>query len=150
MALAGADASSIAALGIANQRETTIAWDRATGCPLYEGLVWLDLRTADVVERLKAEGGQDRFREVTGKGKKGDGKMGKSQMGKMSRTGCVFTSQNSQGLRKQTSQTSEMSRPPFSIPRFALAEVSGLPVSTYFSAAKILWLMENVPVVAEA
>jgi glycerol kinase len=91
MAKAGATAADIAAVGITNQRETTVAWDRETGKPLHDALVWLDLRTADIAERLKQKGGQDRFRAVT-----------------------------------------------------------GLPVSTYFSAVKMMWLMENSSEVAKA
>lgn len=87
----------LAAVGITNQRETTLIWDKHTGKPLYNAIVWHDARTADIVHRLKmGEGhadhlpypglGADRFREVT-----------------------------------------------------------GLPITTYFSAVKMLWLLENVP-----
>jgi glycerol kinase len=91
MQKAGASASDIAAIGITNQRETTVAWDVQTGKPLHNALVWLDLRTADIAARLEANGGKDRFRAKT-----------------------------------------------------------GLPVSTYFSAVKMMWLLENVPAVADA
>jgi glycerol kinase len=64
---AGTDASAIAALGISDQRETTVVWDRRTGRPVHRAIVWQDLRTADAVARLSAgEGGQDRFRARTG------------------------------------------------------------------------------------
>src|SRR3954463_15877533 len=49
-------ANDIAAVGITNQRETTIVWDRATGEPIHNAIVWQDRRTADFCERLKAEG----------------------------------------------------------------------------------------------
>jgi glycerol kinase len=49
-------ASSIAALGITNQRETTVLWDRRTGKPVHNAIVWQDRRTADLCARLKAEG----------------------------------------------------------------------------------------------
>jgi len=85
--------SRLAAVGITNQRETTVIWDKNTGKPLANAIVWHDARTADIVHRLKngdGEGfgglGQDRFRAVT-----------------------------------------------------------GLPIATYFSAVKIIWLLENVP-----
>lgn len=91
MAKAGATASDVAAIGITNQRETTVAWDRETGKPLHDALVWLDLRTAEISHRLQKDGGQDRFRAVT-----------------------------------------------------------GLPVSTYFSAVKMAWLRENSPQVRGA
>jgi len=82
----------VKAIGITNQRETTIIWDRRTGRPLYNAIVWSDLRTQLICEDMKAKhGGQDAFREIT-----------------------------------------------------------GLPISTYFSAFKARWLMDNVPAVAEA
>ena len=56
----------IAAVGITNQRETTLAWDRTTGLPLHNAVVWQDTRTADMVARLAADGGGDRFRAKTG------------------------------------------------------------------------------------
>ena len=82
-------------LGIANQRETTVLWDRETGKPLYGAIVWNDDRTAGLCARLadqfRSRGGVEAFRRTT-----------------------------------------------------------GLPISTYFSAYKILWTIENVPEVAEA
>jgi glycerol kinase len=61
--LSGGD---IAALGIANQRETTVVWERATGRPIYNAIVWQDRRTAAVCDRLKAEGLGSLIREKTG------------------------------------------------------------------------------------
>ena len=88
----GGKAEDVVGIGITNQRETTIVWDKETGKPLHNAVVWLDLRTAELADELKAKyGGQDYFRET-----------------------C------------------------------------GLPISTYFSAVKLLWLMRNVPAVAEA
>ena len=55
-----------ACIGITNQRETTVVWNRRTGLPIYNALVWQDTRVADAVTRLAAEGGQDRFRAITG------------------------------------------------------------------------------------
>ena len=78
-------------IGLTNQRETTIAWDRKTGKPLHNAIVWHDLRTTDIVKRYIEKGSRDDFRECT-----------------------------------------------------------GLPISTYFSAVKIRWLIENVPAVAKA
>ena len=60
---AGADARALAAVGISNQRETTVVWDRRTGRPVHHAIVWQDTRTADAVTRL---GDVDRFRERTG------------------------------------------------------------------------------------
>jgi glycerol kinase len=78
-------ASDLAAVGITNQRETTVLWDRRTGQPIHNAIVWQDTRVADDVAALAREGGQDRFRART-----------------------------------------------------------GLPLSTYFSALKIRWMLENV------
>ena len=89
---AGGKASDVAAIGITNQRETTVVWDKETGKPLHNAVVWLDLRTSELCESLtKGPGGQDKFRSV-----------------------C------------------------------------GLPISTYFSAMKLDWLILNVPSVAKA
>ena len=63
---AGASARDVAAVGITNQRETTVIWDRATGEPIAPAIVWQDTRTQEQVDRLAAEGGADRFREQTG------------------------------------------------------------------------------------
>lgn len=82
---AGVRREQIACLGIANQRETTVVWDRTTGRPIYNALVWQDTRTAGIVEKLARDGGRDRFREV-----------------------------------------------------------AGLPLSTYFSAPKIRWILDHV------
>ncbi len=79
------NASDIAAVGITNQRETTVVWNKHTGKPYYNALVWQDTRTGELVSRLSADGGQDRFRAKT-----------------------------------------------------------GLPLATYFSSLKIVWLLENV------
>jgi glycerol kinase len=56
----------LAAIGITNQRETTVVWDRRTGEPVYNALVWQDTRVADFVAELARDGGQDRFRARTG------------------------------------------------------------------------------------
>jgi glycerol kinase len=63
---AGISASDLAAVGITNQRETTVVWDRNTGEPVYNALVWQDTRQQDIVDSLSADGGQDRFRDKTG------------------------------------------------------------------------------------
>lgn len=86
IALADAEITrhDLAAVGITNQRETTVVWDRATGDPVHPAIVWQDTRTQEIVDRL-ADGDVNRFRER-----------------------C------------------------------------GLPLSTYFSAPKLVWLLENV------
>jgi glycerol kinase len=56
----------IAAIGITNQRETTVVWDRETGAPVYNAIVWQDRRTADFCERLKRDGHEGLVRERTG------------------------------------------------------------------------------------
>ena len=75
----------IAAVGITNQRETAVVWDRHTGIPVYNAIVWQDTRTQPIVDRLAADGGVERFK----------------------------------------------------------AKV-GLPLATYFSGTKIVWILENV------
>jgi glycerol kinase len=85
LSMADVTRHDIAAVGITNQRETTVIWDRATGEPVYNAIVWQDTRTQPIVDRLAADGGIDRFRHAT-----------------------------------------------------------GLPLSTYFAATKILWILENV------
>jgi glycerol kinase len=56
----------IAALGITNQRETTVVWERRTGRPYHNALVWQDTRTDAICQQLGSDGGQDRFRPQTG------------------------------------------------------------------------------------
>jgi glycerol kinase len=86
LAQRGLRAEDLAAIGITNQRETVVLWDRKTGEPIANALVWQDTRVSEDVSRFAAQGGQDRFRAQT-----------------------------------------------------------GLPLSTYFSALKIRWLLANVP-----
>ena len=66
MASIGATAEDIAGLGITNQRETTIVWDRHTGEPVYPAIVWQCRRTADQIEQLVADGLSEAVREKTG------------------------------------------------------------------------------------
>jgi glycerol kinase len=62
----GLKPGELAAVGITNQRETTVLWNRNTGVPLHHALVWQDTRTADLVAAYARDGGQDRFRARTG------------------------------------------------------------------------------------
>lgn len=87
----GHDASDIQAVGITNQRETTVVWDKETGEPLHNAIVWTDTRSAELVRSLKR-------------------RLGSSE----------------------------------------LTALCGLPLSTYPSVAKLLWLLANVPKVKEA
>ena len=66
VAKSGVDPRDIAELGITNQRETTIVWERATGRPIYNAIVWQCRRTAPLIEELKARGLSDMIREKTG------------------------------------------------------------------------------------
>ncbi len=66
MRKAGAKAADIAAIGITNQRETTVVWDRATGAPIARAIVWQDRRTAEVCAALKAEGAEAMVSAKTG------------------------------------------------------------------------------------
>ncbi|KAK2503178.1 hypothetical protein MC885_012127 [Smutsia gigantea] len=87
------DISNIKAIGITNQRETTVIWDKLTGDPLYNAVVWLDLRTQSTVENLS--------KKIPG---------------------------NNNFVRSKT----------------------GLPLSTYFSAVKLRWILDNVRKVQKA
>jgi len=66
MSKANLQPQDLAAVGITNQRETTIVWSRKTGKPLVNALVWQDTRVADYVNEFAKDGGQDRFRSKTG------------------------------------------------------------------------------------
>jgi glycerol kinase len=62
----GRSVAEVAALGITNQRETTVVWDRATGRPIHPAIVWQDRRTAEVCDRLRDEGAEAEVTAVTG------------------------------------------------------------------------------------
>lgn len=66
VAQSGVDSSEIASIGITNQRETTILWDRETGRPIYNAIVWQCRRTADIVDGLIADGLEEYIRKTTG------------------------------------------------------------------------------------
>ncbi|KAI9491610.1 hypothetical protein BDB00DRAFT_766768 [Zychaea mexicana] len=89
----GYSASDIQSIGITNQRETVLVWDKLTGQPIYPAIIWSDGRTADTVQKLASS----------------------SDKGKL-----------------------------------ALQHICGLPLTTYFSAVKLRWLLDNIPEVAEA
>ncbi len=62
----GVDPKEIAAVGVTNQRETTVVWEKATGKPVYNAIVWQDTRTDKICNELAVDGGQDRLRPKTG------------------------------------------------------------------------------------
>jgi len=66
LAKSGITGSELSAIGITNQRETTVVWDRFTGTPFHNAIVWQCTRTHDICKNLMADGGQDRFRAKTG------------------------------------------------------------------------------------
>jgi len=66
MAQKGFRPEDLAAIGITNQRETTILWNRKTGQAIYNAIVWQDTRVGNEVAELSRDGGQDRFRKQTG------------------------------------------------------------------------------------
>src|SRR5512135_3095811 len=66
LAKANIDPKDIAAVGVTNQRETTIVWEKATGKPVYNAIVWQDTRTDMIANELAKDGGQDRFRPKVG------------------------------------------------------------------------------------
>ncbi len=66
LAKAGLTTADLAAVGITNQRETAVLWDKVSGQPVHNALVWMDTRTSDLVAQLEQDGGQDRLRAKTG------------------------------------------------------------------------------------
>ncbi len=62
----GLSINDVAVIGITNQRETTLVWDKSTGKPFYPAVVWQDTRTDQICSQLAEDGGQDRFRRKTG------------------------------------------------------------------------------------
>jgi glycerol kinase len=66
LANAKLSASDVAAIGITNQRETTVVWDRKTGLPIHRAIVWQDRRTSDTCENLRAQGAEETVTSVTG------------------------------------------------------------------------------------
>jgi glycerol kinase len=62
----GLSSADIAAVGVTNQRETTVLWDKTTGKPVHNAIVWQDTRTDRLVDQFAKDGGQDRFRQKTG------------------------------------------------------------------------------------
>ncbi|GAA0982407.1 Glycerol kinase [Nocardioides aquaticus] len=63
---ANLNSGNIAAVGITNQRETALVWDRHTGQPVYNAIVWQDVRTQKIVDKLAADGGEERYKDVCG------------------------------------------------------------------------------------
>ena len=63
---AGLVAKDLAGVGITNQRETTVVWDRRSGLPLHNAIVWQDIRTAELCKNFEGGSGPDRFRPITG------------------------------------------------------------------------------------
>ena len=66
LAQAGKSGTDVAAIGITNQRETSVVWDRATGAPIHNAIVWQCRRTTEVCQGLRAEGHADRVKQATG------------------------------------------------------------------------------------
>ena len=66
MAMVNAKPENIAGIGITNQRETTIVWDKNSGEPIYNAIVWQCRRTSDMIDKLKADGMEEKIREKTG------------------------------------------------------------------------------------
>lgn len=62
----GIDGRDLVAIGVTNQRETTVVWERSSGTPIYNAIVWQDTRTDDICSELAKDGGQDRLRGKTG------------------------------------------------------------------------------------
>ncbi|KAE8278366.1 Glycerol kinase [Larimichthys crocea] len=115
------DISNIKAIGVTNQRETTLVWDKETGEPLYNAIVWLDLRTQSTVERLINKNPREEQEPPEGE--------------RRHKTQILPSSSTIRGVHTVV---------------VALQHKTGLPISTYFSAVKLRWLMDNVDEVHEA
>ena len=132
MAKARASAADVAGVGLTNQRETTLLWERATGRPVHNAIVWSDARTADLCERLKAGLDVDERRPVAatlpGRGPVGGSRETGPRPGKVAATGGDSSSggDSSPGIDR-------------------FREATGLPIATYFSATKLAWLLDQVP-----
>ncbi len=63
---ANLNSSNIVAVGITNQRETALVWDKNTGQPVYNAIVWQDVRTQKIVDKLAADGGEERYKDICG------------------------------------------------------------------------------------
>ncbi|RYF96587.1 MAG: glycerol kinase, partial [Caulobacteraceae bacterium] len=66
IAKSGRSVADVVAIGITNQRETVVIWDKASGKPIYRAIVWQDRRTAATCERLRAAGKESRVTDITG------------------------------------------------------------------------------------
>ena len=66
LTLANLNQDDLAAVGITNQRETAVVWDRRTGLPVYNAIVWQDTRTQSLIDALAEGGGTEHYRQVTG------------------------------------------------------------------------------------
>src|SRR5664279_3635902 len=66
LAKANFNSTNIAAVGITNQRETAVVWEKDTGQPVYNAIVWQDTRTQKIVDRLGGDEGSDRYKEIVG------------------------------------------------------------------------------------
>ncbi|XP_053482353.1 glycerol kinase isoform X1 [Ictalurus furcatus] len=142
------DITNIKAIGVTNQRETTLVWDKETGEPLYNAIVWLDLRTQSTVEHL--------IEKTPGKNKNHL----KVMMRCLAHTHthkhthahtCTHTHRHTH-IHTHT-HTHTCTHAHEKMPgknKNHLKHKTGLPISTYFSAVKLRWLMDNVVEVDEA
>ncbi len=136
----------IAAIGIANQRETTVLWERGSGKPVYNAIVWQDRRTAARCEELLRGGGEGRGEDGIGRGAgdegeggSGTGAGGKDRSG--NRNGGGRGNGNGAGDRSGNGggggNRARIER--------AVSEKTGLLLDAYFSATKIAWILDHVP-----
>eukprot|EP00850_Spirogloea_muscicola_P004527 SM000019S05071 [mRNA] locus=s19:777378:781010:- [translate_table: standard] len=121
------DGGAVRGIGITNQRETTVVWSRATGQPLHNAIVWMDVRTSDICRcaLLPCPWGLAPASAAC--------------------AGPGLTA--GAGARPATSRRLERE---LAGGRDHFRRATGLPISTYFSATKLLWLLENVPAVKAA
>jgi glycerol kinase len=117
VAAAGASAPDVAAVGITNQRETTVLWERASGAPVHNAIVWQDTRTAPLVAELAAGGARADGAQAAGRGDAAGGARA---------TGGGDAATVGAGPDR-------------------LRAITGLPLSTYFSGPKARWLLDAQP-----
>ena len=136
----------VAAIGITNQRETLVAWDKLTGAPLCPAIVWLDVRTWPQCARLKEELGgvvstcapQGCWSPQCSQALSSPIYLGGFPVTSNTRTSCeacVFSEVADFGTKSDY------------MLQDALRQITGLPISTYSSSCKWVWMLENIPAV---
>jgi glycerol kinase len=172
MITAAAPACDISAVGIANQRETTVVWDRITGKPLCNAIVWQDTRTKDICDELASELVVAHVRGAGGGRENANGQLSANGFANSQRRDAINRdaahrdavnrdAANRDGVNRDATHRDALDRAPSNagtiehagqvseigapagIDRFR--DKTGLPLATYFSGPKLRWILENVP-----